>query len=180
MVFGLIGLFDAAVLVFIVIMIVLGKYGDAPPQEDSFCEGNSQKLEAGTADFVKDHDFGDDIPDVPFSKDLYDEHIPELSSYREESASFHTKRFLDKSGRTRVYDDSDLGSTRRDGSALVGTIRNSHADYSDVKKSYDVPLLGNNNKGSKADGPNLKMSTSPRNNKLLIESEDSHEQSMDD
>lgn len=31
MVFGLIGLFDALVLVFIVIMIVLGKFGDAPP-----------------------------------------------------------------------------------------------------------------------------------------------------
>ena len=31
MVFGLIGLFDAIVLVFIVIMIVLGKFGDGPP-----------------------------------------------------------------------------------------------------------------------------------------------------
>ena len=31
MVFGLIGLFDALVLVFIVIMIVLGKFGDGPP-----------------------------------------------------------------------------------------------------------------------------------------------------
>ena len=41
MVFGLIGLFDALVLVFIVIMIAMGKYGDAPPQEDTFGEGNS-------------------------------------------------------------------------------------------------------------------------------------------
>lgn len=145
MVFGLIGLFDAATLVFISIMIVMGKYGDAAPQEDTFGEGNSQKIEAGTADFVKDeNDFGDDIPDVPFSKDLYDEHIPELSSYREESASFHTRRYLDKSGKTRVYDDSDIGSTRRgDGSAIGANIRSSQADLLDLKRSYDnTPLLG--------------------------------------
>ena len=43
MVFGLIGLFDALVLLFIAVMIALGKYGDAPPQEDTFQEGNSQK-----------------------------------------------------------------------------------------------------------------------------------------
>lgn len=31
MVFGLIGLFDAVILVFIVIMIAMGKYGDVAP-----------------------------------------------------------------------------------------------------------------------------------------------------
>lgn len=31
MVFGLIGLFDAVILVFIVVMIAMGKYGDAAP-----------------------------------------------------------------------------------------------------------------------------------------------------
>lgn len=41
MVFGLIGLFDALTLVFIVIMIAMGKYGDLAPQEDPFGEGNS-------------------------------------------------------------------------------------------------------------------------------------------
>jgi len=43
MVFGLIGLFDIVVLVFILIMIWMGKYGDAAPQEDTFGDGNSQK-----------------------------------------------------------------------------------------------------------------------------------------
>jgi len=39
MVFGLIGIFDAIVLVFILIMIFMGKYGDSAPQEDG--EGGS-------------------------------------------------------------------------------------------------------------------------------------------
>jgi len=46
MVFGLIGLFDVLVLVLILISIMLGKYGDPAPQEDTFDgEGNSMKLE---------------------------------------------------------------------------------------------------------------------------------------
>ena len=52
-----------------------------------------------------DHGFEDDIPEVPYFKDIYDEHIPEMSSDREAS-SFHTKRFLHKSNRSgQVYDD---------------------------------------------------------------------------
>lgn len=51
MVFGLIAIFDALVLVFIVICIMLGLYGDVAPQEDTFGEGNSQKNEKATADF---------------------------------------------------------------------------------------------------------------------------------
>lgn len=96
MVFGLIGIFDVIVLVFIVIMIAMGKYGDIAPQEDAFEEGNSQRHEKGTADLVKadaDHGFEDDIPEVPYFKDIYDEHIPEMSSDREAS-SFHTKAWL--------------------------------------------------------------------------------------
>ena len=42
MVFVWIGIFDVMVLIFIVIMIYLGKYGDAAPQEDTDGEGNSQ------------------------------------------------------------------------------------------------------------------------------------------
>ena len=97
MVFGVIGLFDALTLAFILIMIFLGKYGDAPPQEDTFGAGNSQKNEDQTGDYEK-HDgvFDDDIPEVPFSKDLYDEWIPEMSSEREAS-SFHTKSKVDES-----------------------------------------------------------------------------------
>merc|ERR1739848_965371 len=62
MVFGILGLYDVLVLIFILIMIALGKYGGPAPQEDDVGEGNSQKNEGGTADFVKDHIFDDDIP----------------------------------------------------------------------------------------------------------------------
>jgi len=46
-VFGLIGVFDAMVLVLILVSIACGKYGDPPPQEDTFelGGGNSQKNE---------------------------------------------------------------------------------------------------------------------------------------
>lgn len=53
MVFGLLGAFDALVLIFILIAIAFGKYGDPAPQEDTFGEGNSQKNENQTADFEK-------------------------------------------------------------------------------------------------------------------------------
>jgi len=79
MVFGLIGIFDVMVLVFILVMIAMGKYGDAPPQEDAFGEGKSDKNEGATADFIKDEEGYDDVADVPFNKDLYDELIPEMS-----------------------------------------------------------------------------------------------------
>lgn len=120
MVFGVIGLFDALVLVLIVISIMAGWYGGPPPQEDTFEDGNTIKNENATADFVKDHDFDDDIPDVPLYKDIYDEHIPEMSSDREAS-SFHTKRYLQESGRqgahrSRVYSDSEDND-------FIGTIR---------------------------------------------------------
>ena len=54
-----------------------------------------------------DHGFEDDIPEVPYFKDIYDEHIPEMSSDREAS-SFHTRKYLQKSSRRsgKVYDDN--------------------------------------------------------------------------
>ena len=63
----MIGAFDALTLLFIIAMILLGKYGDAAPQEEGALdeEGNSQKNEGATAEFVKDHEFDDNIPDVP-------------------------------------------------------------------------------------------------------------------
>lgn len=134
-------------------------------------------MEGGTADFIKDHDFEDDIPDVPFAKDLYDELIPEKSSHMEESASYYTRGFLNKNGQSRAYDDSDLGSTRKD--ELMGTIRASHADGGlDLQRSYDKPLLDSHHKnirrtGKKVNPSNmeqpLRMSTSPANKKLLID-----------
>jgi len=88
MVFGLIGLFDAMVLVFILVAISVGKFGDPAPQED---DGAGSKEQNATADFIDDHKFDDDIPDVPHFRDIYDEQIPEMSSDREAS-SFHTKK----------------------------------------------------------------------------------------
>ena len=55
----MIAIFDVIVLVFVVSMILIGKYGDVAPQEDTFGEGNSQKNEGATADFIKDHEFDD-------------------------------------------------------------------------------------------------------------------------
>jgi MFS family permease len=45
MVFGVLGLFDVVILVFILVAIAMGKYGDPAPQEDTFGEGNSKKNE---------------------------------------------------------------------------------------------------------------------------------------
>jgi len=42
-------------------------------------------------------DFGDDVADVPFNQELYNELIPEMSEHREESASFYSKNFLAQS-----------------------------------------------------------------------------------
>lgn len=68
---------------------------------------------------MKDHDFDDDIPDVPLYKDIYDEHIPEMSSDREAS-SFHTKRYLHKSGRSgKIYDEGAYS----DDEEIVGSVR---------------------------------------------------------
>ena len=64
-VYGVIGAFDALTLVLILAMILIGKYGDIAPQEDTLEVGISQKNEGDTADFVKDHEFDDNIPDVP-------------------------------------------------------------------------------------------------------------------
>lgn len=147
MVFGFIGIFDIMVLVFILICISMGKYGDVAPQEDTFGEGNSQKDEKGTADLVKgdDRGFDDDIPDVPKFKDIYDEHIPEMSSEREAS-SFHTlarSKFLHKSGHSNNYQvhpaghhdnysDGDGNSTHGDNAIIVGSIRQTDLQISGV------------------------------------------------
>ena len=46
MVFGMIGIFDAAMLVFIIFCILMGWYGDAAPQEDTFdvVEGGAKSM----------------------------------------------------------------------------------------------------------------------------------------
>ena len=133
-VYGLIGIFDAIVLVFILAMILMGKYGDVAPQEDTFGEGNSQKNEGATADFIKDHEFDDNIPDVPLNYELYNEQIPEMSSDREAS-SFHTRRFT--KARRRSMDEGDsFDSENQD---IIGSIRagdNAYAPNTITKGSY--------------------------------------------
>ena len=96
MVFGLIALFDLLVLVIIIVSILLGIYGNAPKQEEG--EGANGAKTAAEASAVE-NDLGkgtkfDDIPEVPQFQDLYNEHIPEISSSFEQS-SFHTKRIVD-------------------------------------------------------------------------------------
>ena len=66
MVFGWMGIFDGFVLIMIVICVFLGLYGNPPPQEDTYGEGNSMKQKNQTADFIKDEDYiDDDIEPVP-------------------------------------------------------------------------------------------------------------------
>ena len=110
MVFGWLGIFDGIVLIGIVICIWLGYYGDPAPQEDTFGEGNSMKQENNTADFIKDEDYlDDDIPDVPFFQDIYEEQIPELSSAHEAS-SYNPRARKERLG-SKVHDDSEVIGT---------------------------------------------------------------------
>ena len=172
MVFGMIGVFDAAVLILIIVAILLGKYGDPAPQEDTFDEveggAKSMRMENQTADFIKDDDYiDDDIPDVPLYQDIYDEHIPEMSSDFEAS-SFHTKRFgVEKSGRmgSKAYDDQDVITSKvydeNENDLLLGSIRQtkmvsrndnttlitskiSGDELNIITDSYRDPLLGAN------------------------------------
>ena len=71
---------------------------------------------------MKDHEFDDDIPDVPLFRDIYEEHIPEMSSEREAS-SFHTKRFTTKLGKSGKLVAEDYYP---DDSQIVGSIRQSN------------------------------------------------------
>lgn len=134
MVFGVIGLFDILVLILIIVAIMMGKYGDVAPQEDDGAGSKEQNVTAD--DFAKDHAFDDDIPDVPYFRDIYEEHIPEMSSDREAS-SFHTKRqFLQKSHRSgsKVYDELHREGMSHDDSEIIGSIRQTDLN---VRGSYN-------------------------------------------
>ena len=82
MVFGTLALFDCLVLAVILISIAFGWYGDeAPKQGDEEGASNAPDKVGG----VQDVGFVDEFPDVPFAKDLYEEAVPEVSEYREET-----------------------------------------------------------------------------------------------
>ena len=155
MVFGWMGIFDGFVLIMIVIAVFLGYYGNPPPQEDTFGEGNSMKQENQTADFIKDEDYiDDDIEPVPMYQDIYDEHIPEMSSSYEAS-SFHTRRH--KFG-SKAFDDNELASSARSGEDIyMGSVLQSRA-----KKSFhgtDERTKELTNHGSKIVPDDLRTST---------------------
>lgn len=90
MVFGLIAMFDAMVLIFILVSIFFGKYGDPPKNVEG--EDNNSRQTEGETYFgnLDDPGFEDSIQDVPFGQDIHEEKIPEMSSFLEAS-SFQTK-----------------------------------------------------------------------------------------
>ena len=111
-----------------------------------------------------DHGFDDDIPDVPKFKDIYDEHIPEMSSDREAS-SFHTRgagsKFMHKSGRSgKVHDDAGNYSDgdSHDNDIFVGSIRQTdmHISYADPYRGTTKAPFPSGNLGSQLLGSKVR------------------------
>jgi len=74
---------------------------------------------------------------VPLYQDIYDEHIPEMSSEREAS-SFHTKRQFRKSGKVfNEEDDEDIDSKSE--GEIVGSIRQTSIRLSENKLRNSMP-----------------------------------------
>lgn len=88
MVFGTLAFFDLVAFILIVVSIVFGWYGEAAPRQgDDDGAGASNAPEDRTA--LDDVGFTDEFPEVPFAKDLYEEAVPEVSEYREETIAHH-------------------------------------------------------------------------------------------
>lgn len=81
MVFGTLALFDCLVLAGILVSIAFGWYGDDAPKQGADDGGSNAPDKTN----LEDAGFIDEFPDVPFAKDLYEEAVPEVSEYREES-----------------------------------------------------------------------------------------------
>ena len=81
MVFGTLALFDCLVLALILVSIAFGWYGDEPSKQG----GDADSAAPEKVTNLEDVGFVDEFPDVPFAKDLYDEAVPEVSEYREET-----------------------------------------------------------------------------------------------
>lgn len=109
MVFGTLAFFDLIAFILIVVSIAFGWYGDpAPGQGDD--DGASNAPEDRTA--LDDVGFTDEFPEVPFARDLYDEAVPEVSEYREETIAHHL--------------------SHADNSLLEGTVRGKSMRYRDT------------------------------------------------
>ena len=87
MVFGTLAFFDLIAFILIVVSIVFGWYGE-PAQKQGDGDGASNAPEDNTA-LNEDVGFTDEFPEVPFARDLYEEAVPEVSEYREETLAHH-------------------------------------------------------------------------------------------
>ena len=87
MVFGTLALFDCLVLALILVSIAFGWYGDPPKKQGADDDSNASNAPEKVTN-LEDAGFTDEFPDVPFARDLYDEAVPEVSEYREETQAF--------------------------------------------------------------------------------------------
>ena len=87
MVFGTLAFFDLIAFILIVVSIAFGWYGD-PAAKQGDEDGASNAPEDNTA-LNEDVGFTDEFPEVPFARDLYEEAVPEVSEYREETIAHH-------------------------------------------------------------------------------------------
>ena len=84
MVFGTLALFDCLILALILVSIAFGWYGDEPKKQGADADSNASNAPEKVTN-LEDAGFADEFPDVPFARDLYEEAVPEVSEYREET-----------------------------------------------------------------------------------------------
>lgn len=123
MVFGTLAIFDVVILILIAVSIAFGWYGDPPKKQGADDDSNA----ADRPTNLEDVGFTDEFPEVPFAKDLYDEAVPEVSEYREQSMYPHSIMEEDFEGtfrdRKSKYRDT-LRNSKRAGeerSKILGT-----------------------------------------------------------
>jgi len=151
MVFGTLGIFDVIVLIIILISIAFGWYGHPPANSD---EDGGSKAAEHQANNVEDVGFKDEFPEVPFAKDLYDEAVPEVSEYREQSVAPYS-----------MMEDSLIEGTLagRQTRHFRDTLRKSKKNIDERSKVFDSEA-----ENSFDDGMNMQFFSSDRNlNKQL-------------
>ena len=90
MIFVLIGLLDIPILIFLLVAIYCGKWGDLPDALDQDDE-DSVENEPGSNINPEEIYLDDGIKDVPIGQDLHDEKIPEVASSHE-ATSYHKSK----------------------------------------------------------------------------------------
>ena len=90
MIFVLIGLLDIPILIFLLVAIYCGKWGDLPEALDQDDE-DSVENEPGSNINPEEIYLDDGIKDVPIGQDLHDEKIPEVASSHE-ATSYHKSK----------------------------------------------------------------------------------------